>query len=96
LDSRFNFRGSGKEGTCFQICLKQLRKALEIQGAISDFDLFWTSVIERLLERANSGEPIVEEGTLEARTGTLFLSILLLPVSSKAKRERGVYLFSAI
>ena len=44
LDSRFNFRGSGKQGTCFQICLKQLRKALEIQGAISDFNLFWTAV----------------------------------------------------
>jgi hypothetical protein len=45
LPSRFNFRGSGKQGTCFQICLKQLRKALEIQGAISDFDLFLTAVI---------------------------------------------------
>ena len=44
MDSRFNFRGSGKQGTCFQICLKQLRKALEIQGAISDFNLFWTAV----------------------------------------------------
>jgi len=44
LDSRFNFRGSGKQGTCFQICLKQLREALEIQGAISDSDLFWTAV----------------------------------------------------
>jgi len=45
LDSRFNFRGSGKQGTCFQICLKQLRKALEIQGAIFDFNLFWTAVV---------------------------------------------------
>ena len=45
MDSRFNFRGSGKQGTCFQICLKQLRKALEIQGAIFDFALFWTAVI---------------------------------------------------
>jgi hypothetical protein len=50
LDSRFNYRGSGKQGTCFQICLKPLRKALEIQGTISDFDLFWTAVI------AGSGE----------------------------------------
>jgi len=28
-----------------QICLKQFSKALEIQGAISDFDLFWTAVL---------------------------------------------------
>jgi len=49
--------------------------------------------IERLLKSANSGEPVVEEGTVEARTGTLFLSLLLLPVGGKAKSERGVYLF---
>ena len=35
------FLGSGKQGTCFQICLKQLRKTLEIHGAISDFCLFF-------------------------------------------------------
>jgi len=49
--------------------------------------------IERLLNRANSGEPVLEEGTLEARSGKLFLSLLLLPVRSSAKNGRGVYLF---
>jgi PAS domain S-box-containing protein/putative nucleotidyltransferase with HDIG domain len=49
--------------------------------------------IERILDRANSGEPVVEEGALEARSGRLFLSLLLLPVRNKAKSGRGVYLF---
>ena len=56
MDSRFNFRGSGKQGTCFQICLKQLRKALEIQGAISDFNLFWTAVIICLKQLSKAQE----------------------------------------
>ncbi len=49
--------------------------------------------IEHLLDRVNSGELVAEEGTLEARSGKLFLSLLLLPVRSSAKNGRGVYLF---
>ncbi|MDD2452558.1 MAG: hypothetical protein PHS90_01490, partial [Synergistaceae bacterium] len=61
--SRFNFRGSGKQGTCFQICLKQLRKTLEIQGAISDFNLFWTAVIadEKEISCAHLGDTIAQK-----------------------------------
>lgn len=49
--------------------------------------------IEHLLERANSGEPAVGEGTIEAGKSKLFLSLLLLPVGGKATKGRGVYLF---
>jgi hypothetical protein len=34
------FGGAGKMETCFQICFKQFRKSLVIQGAISDFNFF--------------------------------------------------------
>jgi len=77
LDSRFNFRGSGKQGTCFQICLKQLRKALEIQGAISDFNLFWTAVLKPtfFLPKEFLSNPINCSGLLLADVDSLTLDI---------------------
>jgi len=64
LDSRFSFQGSGKQGTCFQICLKQLREALEIQGAISDFDLFWTAVTFIQKPGISQGIPFPDPGVI--------------------------------
>ncbi len=50
--------------------------------------------LKHLVERADSGEPVVEEGVLATKNGRrLFLSVLALPVPDAGESGKGTYLF---
>ena len=50
--------------------------------------------LKHLVERADSGEPVVEEGVLATKNGRrLFLSVLALPVPDTGESGKGTYLF---